>query len=182
MKTIIAFLSIALLLLYSCGGPENLNQVDMGDIPDWYMELPEDENYIYSAKTGTSRDMQLALDKASTAARAEIAQKVEVKVQQLEKRFVEEIGSGEMPTLAQQFSTATKSVVNVTLSDTEVVDKQMDDDGDFWRVYVLMRYPIGEAQTKFLEKIKVFDEFETKIAATNAYKDLEAAVQSYDSK
>ena len=109
--------SLVVLLVLSvmfirCGGSQPLPETDKMDMPEWFLTPPEDPSYFYGVATATSKDMQLAIDKATTDARAKIAQQVEIKVQGLQKKFDEEVGTGENSTLLQQFTQATKTVVN----------------------------------------------------------------------
>ncbi|MBU0561682.1 MAG: LPP20 family lipoprotein [Bacteroidetes bacterium] len=183
MKSI--FISIFVLLILSflgCSSTKTLQGVDLGDVPDWYKKLPESKTHIYSARTATSRDMQVAIDKASVDARAEIAQKVEVQIKQLQKRFTEEMGSGEDPTLVEQFSSATKAVVNVSLSGSSIEEKDLFDDDDFWRAYVLMKYPIGDAQKEFLSQIRNNNYLAARVTATEAFKELDNELKNSESK
>jgi len=75
MRLFISFLIVAMsLMLIGCGGASSLQSTDTGDVPEWFSNVPKDPNFLYGAKTATSQDLQLALDKASTDARAEIDQ------------------------------------------------------------------------------------------------------------
>jgi hypothetical protein len=35
------------LLMISCGGSKNLSETDTGDMPEWYLNTPTAEDYIY---------------------------------------------------------------------------------------------------------------------------------------
>ena len=50
--------------LVGCGGGEEMEGGD--DVPEWYLNTPEDPNYVYAANTATSQRMQVAIDKATT--------------------------------------------------------------------------------------------------------------------
>ena len=65
MLNIFTALTVSLLMI-SCGGSKSLSDTDTGDIPEWYLNTPTAENYIYEAASATSRDMDLALNKAET--------------------------------------------------------------------------------------------------------------------
>ena len=147
-------LMLPLLILINCSSNKDLSQTDAGDVPDWYLEPPEDPNYIFASKTATSQDMQLAIDKATTDARAEIGRTVELKLEGLQKRFDEEVGVRENATLLSQYTQATKTVVSTSLSGSQVKHKEISKDGEIWRAYVLVEYPIGAANDAFVQQIK----------------------------
>lgn len=183
MKKDILFIFTALtisLLMISCGGSKSLSDTDTGDIPEWYLNTPSAENYIFEAASATSRDMDLALNKAETEGRAKIGRTMEVKVNSMQKKFEEEVGEGENSEFLSQFTQATKVIVSTELNGSRVKEKKFVKDGSNWRCYVLMEYPIGSAQAAFLNKIKSNDALYTRFRAGDAMKEMEADVAKYE--
>jgi len=172
---------MALVLLAGCGGgPETMQATSTGDIPDWYPNAPQEALYARSANTAVSQDLQIAIDKATTGARAELGRIVETKVNALQKRFEEETGTGQEATLLQQFTQATKLVVSTTMNGSRMKDQRTVRDGTMWRAYVLMELPLGVANAALLDEIKKNKELYTKFRASEAYKDLDSEVQKYE--
>jgi shikimate kinase len=181
MRLFISFLLVALsLMLIGCGGTKSLQSTDTGDIPDWFTNVPKDPNFLYGAKTATSQDMQLALDKAATDARAEIARQVEIKVEGLQKRFQEETGTNTDAQLLEQFTQANKTVVSTSLSGTQVTKQKQVKDGSLWRAYVLVEYPVGAANQALLQQIKKNEQLYTRYRATQTFKELDDEVKKLD--
>jgi len=179
--TSLIFLAITISLLFiSCGGSKDLSQTDTGDIPDWYLKNPTADNYIYEAASATSRDMDLALNKAETEARAKIGRTIEAKINSMQKKFEEEVGQGENSELLSQFTQATKVIVSTELNGSQVKEKKFVKDGSNWRCYVLMEYPIGAAQKAFLTKVKGDDKLYTRFRSTDAMKEMEQDVKKYE--
>jgi hypothetical protein len=174
-----AFVLISLTLL-NCGGNKELSQTKEGDIPEWYLTPPSDPNYIFVPRTATSKDMQLAIDKAVTDARAEVGRVVETKIEGLQKKFDEEVGVAENSTLLQQFTSAQKTVVSTSLSGSQVKKQEVLKDGETWRAYVLVEYPIGAANTAFVEQMKKQEELYTRYRSSETFKDLENEVKKYE--
>ncbi len=178
---IVLILMVAGVLAAGCGGgPATMQSAGAGDIPAWYNNVPTDSNYIYAVNTATSQDMQLAYDKATTGARAELGRQVELKVSGLQKRFEEETGVGQDAQLMQQFTQATKTVVSTTMSGTRVKDKKHVKDGEMYRAYVLVEYPIGAANAALLQAIKANEQMYTRFRASQAYKDLDQEAKKYE--
>ena len=171
---------LSFFLLVNCSSNTDMSQTDVGDIPDWYMNPPEDDNYIFSSKTATSQDMQLAIDKATTDARAEIGRTIELKLEGLQKRFDEEVGVRENATLLSQYTQATKTVVSTSLSGSQVKQKEFFKDGDIWRSYVMVEYPVGEANDAFVQQIKKQEELYTRFRSSETFKELEDEVKKYE--
>ena len=178
--TILFLFLVSLFLLNACGGSKELAKTDTGDIPEWYLNTPTGANYIFEAASSTSRDMDLAINKASTEARAKIARSLEVKVNSMQKKFEEEVGQGENSEFLSQFTQATKTVVSSELRGSQITEKKLVKDGNNWRAYVLAKYPIGAAQKAFLNKITNNQNLYTRVRATEAFNELEKDVYKYD--
>jgi hypothetical protein len=169
------------ILAAGCGGgPSTMQSADTGDIPAWYTTVPQDSNYMYAVNTATSQDMQLAYDKATTGARAELGRQVELKVSGLQKRFEEETGVGQDAQLMQQFTQATKTVVSTTMSGTQVKEKTYVKDGNIYRAYVMVQYPLGAANAALLQAIKANEQMYTRFRASQAYKDLNEEAKKFE--
>jgi hypothetical protein len=182
MRTLISLFSAALFAVFmvGCGGSEPLQQTETGDIPDWYMNKPEDPNFLYESATATSKDMQLAVDKAVQAGRTGVGRQVETKVNALQKRFQEETGIGDDAQLLDQFTQASKTIVSTSLSGSKEKYKKILKDGNNWRAYVLIEYPLGAAQEALREQIKKNEQLYTRFRASETYKELDSEVEKYE--
>jgi len=182
MRTLSSLFTAVVLavLMVGCGGSQPLQNTETGDIPDWYMNKPEDPNFLYEGATATSKDMQLAVDKAVQAGRTGIGRQVETKVNALQKRFQEETGIGDDAQLLDQFTQASKTVVSTTLSGSKEKNKKIVKDGNNWRAYVLIEYPLGAAQEALREQIKKNEQLYTRFRASETYKELDSEVQKYE--
>ncbi len=176
----ILVISFAALLIAGCGGSKGMQGASEGDIPDWYNNHPQDPNYFYAASTATSQDLQLAVDKATTAARTEIGRMVDTKVSGLQKKFDEETGIGKDAQLLQQFTEASKTVVSTSLSGSQVVKQKQLKDGDMWRAYVLVQYPVGAANEALQQQIKSNEQMYTRFRSSQTFKELDDEVQKYN--
>jgi hypothetical protein len=171
MQILKSFFAAALvaMLLVGCGGSsEPLQKTDTGDVPDWYLNKPEDPNFLH------------AVDKATQAARTEVGRQVEVKINALQKRFTEETGIGDDAQLLDQFTQASKTVVSTSLSGSKEKQKKIVKDGSNWRAYVLVEYPLGAAQEALREQIKKNEQMYTRFRASQTYKELDDEVQKYE--
>lgn len=87
---------------------------------------------------GESRNTQIAITKAKVEARKNLAQLVQVKIENLEKAFTEEVGEASSSEINTLFSTATKQITSQTLQGTVPVTQKYDVDGEVTTAYVLM--------------------------------------------
>ena len=69
----VKFLPLVLaLFVMACGSSnKDLQKVDTGDIPAWYLNPPVDPAFVYATSSSTSQDMQMAINKAEQDCRAE---------------------------------------------------------------------------------------------------------------
>ena len=148
-------LTLLIVFIIGCGGstPPPRAPVDMPtqaqasnpqtpmDVPNWFMMTPEpdDEYAVYATGEATSRKMNIAMQKSTQVARANLGQSINAKVQSLVESMVEEAGMGDNTQITEFYSEASKSVSSETLSGAIVIKKypyQTSSGG--YRVYVLM--------------------------------------------
>jgi hypothetical protein len=183
MRTVLmlSLLVVVAFVVAGCGGgPQTMQATSTGDMPAWYPNPPQDPLYLRSANSAVSQDLQVAVDKATTGARAELGRILETKVSSLQKRFEEETGVGQDAQLLQQFTQATKIVVSTTMNGSKMKDQKSLKDGNMWRAYVMMELPIGAANEQLLQEIKKNQDLYTRFRASEAYKDLDTEVQKYE--
>jgi hypothetical protein len=180
MKYLLTFTIFLAAGMIGCGGSKSLQSAGTGDVPEWYTNVPQDPNYLFAANTQTSQDMQLATDKATEAARADIARQLQVKIEGLQKRFSEETGTSNDAQLLQMFTQAEKTVVDETLTGSRVKNQKIVKDGNLWRSYVLVEYPIGAANEALMQQIKSNNQMYTRFRASQAFKELQEEVDKYE--
>lgn len=175
---------IPLLALGACGGVRRTDlapspsEKTIQSIPEWYLAPPQEKDHLHAVGSETSADMQLAFDKAKTTAQADLAQQIETRMEGLTKRFQEEVGLGDDSELLSQFTTATRAVTSQSLTGAEVVRREVRPEGGIYRGYVLMRLPIGAANSRLLEMIRGNQKLHTRLRSAEAFEELDKAVRS----
>jgi len=167
-------------LLMSCGGPQQMTNVSAGKPPTGFINPPQDPNVLFAAQTATSQDMQTAIDKAVVSGRAELARQLETRVQSWRKRFDEEVGTGVTADYSSFFSQTTEEIVSESLTGSRIRSQEVKKDGDFWRAYVIMEYPVGAANRVLVEKIRQNEDVRTRFEATEAFEELERKAKEYE--
>jgi hypothetical protein len=185
-KMLIAF-SMLLLAAMSCASHKHKQtagnapkNVPKFDAPHWYTDPPKDNDHLFGVATATSRDLQTAIDKAKQDGRVEIARQLDLRVGGLSKRFVEETGLNEDAELLGMFTQVSKTVVSDSLNGTRLTKQQLDREGGTYRAYVEMEMPIGDANARFLERIRSHERLNTRVRASEAYEELDREVQAYE--
>jgi SAM-dependent MidA family methyltransferase len=89
--------------------------------------------------TGQSSDMQIAREKAMMEARKNLAQTITVKVENLQKKFIEEAGDvGKGAEINQLFSSSTKIITSRELMGSMPKQQVMTEEKGLFTAYVLM--------------------------------------------
>ena len=68
------------------------------NIPDWYLNMPTDEEAIYSSGSAKAPDLQLAVDIAIMNAKTVLADRINGKLSSMTKSFIAKIGSSDLDT------------------------------------------------------------------------------------
>ncbi len=148
------------------------------EMPDWFRTPPEDSITINAVATAYSNDMQLALDKAVQDAKGILADKLQGLMSGKMKQFVAETGTGDNVELQKETTKASISLfTNVNLAGYSTKNQKVIQQGTGFRSYVLVSYPIGQANRLLVEKIKENALLSTKFAASKAYEELERDIQ-----
>ncbi len=126
-----------------------------------------------------SRNTQLAITKAKVEARKNLAQAVQVKIKNLEKAFIEEVGEAKGSELNELFSSATKQITSQTLQGTVPIEQkyETDDDG-VTTAYILMvlNPDIVDASLKNNNAKHLYERFR----ASKAFEELDKEVKEFE--
>ena len=160
--------------------PLPVSKTDLGEQPEWFLQTPQAPDYLYASATQISKDMQVALDKATMAGREEISRQLETKLETLRKRFQEETGVGSESSLLQNFDQSGKEVASEALTGSYAKSKRTVREGQVWRAYVLVEYPIGEANRSLMKKIRAQEDMYTRFRATKAFEELDKEVKKLE--
>lgn len=172
---------LSLLAVFSCSSHKRTpTTVPKIDAPEWYTDPARDDDRLIGVATATSKDLQTAVDKAKQDGRVEIARQLDVRVAGLSKRFVQETGLNEDAELLGMFTQVSKTVVSDSLNGTRLSKQELDREGGTYRAYVQMEMPIGEANARFLEKIRSQERLHTRLRASEAFEELDREVQAYE--
>jgi len=171
---------LSLLAVFSCAHKDAITNVPKIDAPNWYTDPARDNDRLIGVATATSRDLQTAVDKAKQDGRVDIARQLDVRVAGLSKRFIEDTGLDQDAELLGMFTQVSKTVVSDSLNGTRLAKQKLDREGGTYRAYVEMEMPIGEANARFLEKIRSQERLHTRVRASEAYEELDREVQAYE--
>ena len=147
------------------------------DAPDWYTNPPVEANAIYATGSALSSDMQMALDSAGMAAKREMAGQLSNRLSSKMKEFVSEGGGASDSAYQRESEFVTKNVIaEVNLAGSRREKSKVVQQGEKYRAYVLLRYPIGEANKVLVEQIRKSSQLDAKVRSSKAFQDLEREI------
>lgn len=183
MRLLRVMLTLVLALtIIDCAGTKKMKAPAGGKLtmPEWYVKPPTNDKYLFGVATATSLDLQTAVDKARQDGRVEIARQMDIRMAGMSKRFIEETGLDDDAELLGMFTQVSSTVVSDSLTGSRLAKQQMDRDGGGFRAYVMMEMPIGEANARFMEKIRSQQRLYTRFRASEAFEDLDRMVDEYE--
>lgn len=127
---------------------------------------------------GDSRNTQLAITKAKVEARKNLAQSVSVKIENLEKAFIEEVGEASGSEMNELFSSATKQITAQELQGTVPKMQKYEVNDGITTAYVLMvlNPDIIHDTLKNSNKPKLYERFR----ASKAFDELDKEMKEYE--
>jgi hypothetical protein len=186
MKTMITRLALMLLAAgttacHHAAAPDGgASRATLRAMPRWYAKPPTNDKYLYAPATATSKDLQIALNKAEAEGRLQLGQQLEVKYSALTRRFAEETGEGAGAQLLQQYEQTYKAVVSQVLVGTKPKDTKFQIDDGVYRAWVLMELPVGAASERLLKQIQQQEQMYARFRASQAFKELNSEVEKYE--
>ena len=149
------------------------------DVPSWYMAPPADDVAIYAPGAATSGDLQLAFDKSVMGAKRALADRINSRLSSKMKEFLSESGAAEDGKVVIESERVTSNLITeVNLSGYDIIEKKLVPSGATYRAYVLVRYPLGNANRILVDQIHKNELLEGKVRASKAFQDLEKDIQS----
>ena len=153
-------------------------QMTVQELPEWFTEPPVSETHMFDVATATSADLQLALDKAILDAKYRLGDRLRSQMSGKIKRFVEETGGAKDPQLLQETTKVVSSLFSdVNAAGYRVSKKKIIPQGEGYRAYVQVEYPLGEANKILVEEVKRNQVVEARVRASVAFAELEASIK-----
>lgn len=176
--------SVLILLVVAvaaaCGGSKPVAQkgkkaVKIG--PDWYNDFKyqDDENFLYAYASGKSMRDETARQMAMVNASAEMARKLSVKVEALQKMFNEEISSGSQTNYDAAFTNATKTIASEKLTGLaqHKMEFYQDESTGEYTCYVVVKLPVGDARARLQNTLSKNQELWVKFKESKAFDELQ---------
>lgn len=118
-------------------------------VPDWFIQPPEStDQSLFTAGQATSTDLSMAVQKAMLDADAKLAFQMKSRVEAMIKSYkADSATSG-----AESSEMLARKLTRTSITGHHKVDSQITQEGRMFRVFVLMRYPLGDANKLLAEE------------------------------
>ena len=137
--------------------------------PEWFLRMPEDTaDMMFAAGTATSVDEQMAYNKARMFAEQKLIESMTAKIRSSTKSYRADSGDA----LNERFEQTIQKTANGELIGAQRVDSRATHDGRYYKVYVLIRYPLGENNVLRKERNQTQARKESELRAGRAHQDL----------
>ena len=151
----------------------------MEEAPDWFMETPKDGDYLYVSATALSSDLQMAIDKAVMDGKTNLADRLNSLMSGKIQRYIEESGEVENRDFVQQMEKVSRSLfTDVNTSGYRVTEKELMKVHGGYRAFVLIEYPLGEANQVLVEGVRRDQKSHAKLRASKAFAALEDEIEA----
>lgn len=145
-------------------------------IPDWYTDVPQKPEAVYSTGTALSQSLQFSVDKAVLDAKVALADRINGKLSASQKRFLAEMskGSGKPSTaLIYENERVAKNVIaEVAVNGYSVHKSKIVRDGMAYRAFVMLEFPLGAANDVLTKLTERNTQLQAKVRAKRAFKEL----------
>jgi hypothetical protein len=138
--------------------------------PAWFVRLPEStETMVYGAGTAVSTDEQMAYDKARLFAERKLVEQAHAVIITQTRTFQNDTGVD----LQSRFETVTRKNAQGQIVGVQQVDSQAHFDGRQYKVYVLIRLPLGEANAQQAAQQRAKSQREAEFRARRAEQEMD---------
>jgi len=141
-----------------------------GQIPEWFLNTPQDPDYVYATGMSQSSEPERAIQRANMEARMEIARQVSYKVQEV----VTKTGSSA--------ETTTSMNTSATVVSAKPVSKKLIEKESNYQAYVLVRITIEEMKFSIVATVEADEELHAKLKDSPEFKKLVKEVEEYRKK
>ncbi len=139
--------------------------------PAWFVNLPQDTaDMTFAVGTATSTDEQMAYDKARMAAERKLVEQMYARISTQTNSYKADRGAATI----ENYQQVTRKNARGELSGAQRVDSQVTHDGQYYKVYVLLRLPVGEANRMQTRRDQSRMQREADIRGRAAERDMDA--------
>ena len=129
-------------------------------VPEWYTDLPVDDDMIYSSGAATAPDLQLAVDIATLNAKAKLADRIDGRLDSMTKSLVSQVGENVDASVITELERVSKNVIaEVDVAGYSRKELDVIASGNQFMAFVLVEYSDREATKVYTNRLKKYKLF-----------------------
>jgi hypothetical protein len=158
-------IAICSLVLFGCASPADNQRINSNTeakakltleaAPSWYANPPLTKDELFVAGTETSANMQMAMDKATLAAKRELALQISSYVSSLTKQMSKEITANGRTTSTETLEAVSQAATaNINVGGYNKEASKVVQEGSSYRAYVLLSFSKEKASSELYKQMK----------------------------
>ena len=152
------------------------------DSPDWCLSIPSSNLARHACGSGNSSNLNMARTRATLDAKRQLADMIDSEISSNMEDYLSSLGTGSEQ-VKQQSEIITKNVtIEAKLTGYKQLQIEAQNIGNKYQIYVLLEYPIGQANQALVNQIKQNETLNIQENADNALKKLEAEIDKKKNK
>jgi hypothetical protein len=145
-------------------------------VPSWYSKLPHEPRVLYAKATATSKDKQLAIDKALHDARMDLGRMVQGRVDSIRRSAEKEIALER--DAAERYTKAAEQI-SVSLKGSRIKNQKQSRKGKTWTAFVVVELPVGAMSDALVRAVRDDGVLSPTFGPTQAFRTLDAEATAY---
>ena len=147
------------------------------DIPDWCLNPPSSNSAFYACGDGNSSNLNIARTRANINAKRFLVDQVKSEISSRVDSFSKSVGTGSNEEVKEQLEIVIRNLsIAEKLNGYKQIQSEAQNVGSKFQIYVLLEYPVGEANQALVNEIKENEILSTQEAADDALDELEAEI------
>jgi hypothetical protein len=142
------------------------DQID--DMPNWYTDIPKEDDAVYAVGTAVTPDLQLSVDIAVLSAKTTLADRVDSRIRSQLKTFKTKLGTNDFDAQVTRNLIADADVAGYSVKEQKIIQN-----GTQYRAYVLLEYKNATANAVIKTRISQNEYLLEKLRETKAFKELD---------
>ena len=150
----------------------------ISEIPDWCIDMKQTNLSLVACGSGVSSNLNMAMNRAILDAKRQLADTINSEISSNMDDYLKSTGTSGNEQVKQASELVTKNtIIQAKLIGYKQVKKQVANVSGKFQYFVLLEYPIGEANQALLDKIKGNEILSTQKGADKAMADLEKEIE-----
>jgi hypothetical protein len=147
--------------------------------PSWYSKPKTDPQYLIAKASSTSKDKQLAIDKALHDARVELGRIVQARLDSVRRATEREASLDLQGT--ERYQKAGEKIA-ADLKGSRVRNQKASKKGKSWTAFVVVEIPVGATSDALVREVKDDALLVPTLGPTQAFRALEAEASAYQKR